>query len=77
MAYRPPHLACLMTETQQRALDFVIEYTSEHGVAPTFQEVADHFNVKRNVAHSWLTQCRKKGFIEWDRWGKRSMKVTL
>jgi len=64
--------------TKQRALaDFIESHRRQHGSAPTYQEIADHFGFRSvNAVTNHLRLLRQKGCLESDSGKARSLRVT-
>lgn len=54
----------MLTKQQRRALDFIAAEYQEKGVAPSFQEVADHLGVKsKSGVHRIIHALKDRGFL--------------
>ena len=59
-----------ITKKQKQVLDFLDSYVSENGVAPTYEEIADHFGYRsKGTVHKHITNLEEKGYIrkDWNR----------
>ncbi len=53
-----------LTQRQKDVFDYMKEYISKNGYAPSVREVCDALNLKStSTAHAHLTQLEKKGYI--------------
>lgn len=56
-----------LTERQKLILDFIVSYRTDKGYAPSFREIATHFNIaSTNGVKRHLDALNKKGFITMD-----------
>lgn len=54
-----------LTKRQREILDYLGSYASEHGYAPSFEEIAEHFNYNSlATVHEHLTNLERKGYIK-------------
>ena len=54
-----------LTRRQRQILDFLNSYTAENGYAPSFEEIAEHFNYNSlATVHEHLTNIERKGYIK-------------
>jgi repressor LexA len=54
-----------LTRRQRQILDYLNSYTSENGYAPSFEEIAEHFNYNSlATVHEHLTNIERKGYIK-------------
>lgn len=54
-----------LTRRQRQILDYLNSYSSEHGYAPSFEEIAEHFNYNSlATVHEHLTNIERKGYIK-------------
>lgn len=53
-----------ITDKQKRILDFLREYTKNHGYPPTVREIGGHFQFLWAAARVHLKALEKKGFIK-------------
>ena len=54
-----------LTKRQREILSFLQEYASDHGYAPSFEEIAKHFNYNSlATVHEHLTNLERKGYIK-------------
>jgi repressor LexA len=52
-----------LTHKQKRILEFLMEYTKNHGYPPTVREIGDHFQFFWAAARKHLQAVERKGFI--------------
>lgn len=53
-----------LTKRQKQVLDYVSEYISDHGYAPSFEEIAQHFGyTSLATVHEHLSNLERKGYI--------------
>jgi repressor LexA len=53
-----------LTKRQKQVLDYVTEYISDHGYAPSFEEIAQHFGyTSLATVHEHLSNLERKGYI--------------
>lgn len=53
-----------LTRRQKEILDFLHDYLHEHGYAPSFEEIAEHFGyASLATVHEHLENLRQKGYI--------------
>jgi repressor LexA len=72
MARKPSYL----TETQKAILEFVTDYQSRLGIAPTLREICEHFNYSSyGTAYKHLKLLAQKGFLRRDWNQKRGLEV--
>jgi repressor LexA len=53
-----------LTEKQRRILEFLKEYTKNHGYPPTVREIGGHFKFLWAAARGHLQALQRKGFIK-------------
>jgi repressor LexA len=54
-----------LTKRQREILDYLTSYGSEHGYAPSFEEIAEHFNYNSlATVHEHLSNLERKGYIK-------------
>jgi repressor LexA len=54
-----------LTKRQRQILDYLTNYGSEHGYAPSFEEIAEHFNYNSlATVHEHLSNLERKGYIK-------------
>ena len=53
-----------LTEKQKRILEFLMEYTKDHGYPPTVREIGAHFRFLWAAARGHLQALQRKGFIK-------------
>ncbi len=53
-----------LTKRQKQVLDYLTEYISDHGYAPSFEEIAQHFGyTSLATVHEHLSNLERKGYI--------------
>ncbi len=66
-----------LTKKQREILDFVTEFADEHGYAPSFEEIAEHFGLSSlATVHEHLENLRAKGYIRKGYNESRSIEVV-
>lgn len=66
-----------LTKKQERICRFVDRYWNQHGIAPTFSEIADELGLTdRSHARQSVGLIAKKGFLEMQAGIPRSLKLT-
>jgi len=66
-----------MTPKQLDCLHFIRDYTAEHGVAPTYDEIASALNLStRSRVHVVVSSLKAKGFVEYEPRQARSIRLT-
>jgi repressor LexA len=66
-----------LTKKQREILDFVTEFAEEHGYAPSFEEIAEHFGLSSlATVHEHLENLRAKGYIRKGYNESRSIEVV-
>lgn len=53
-----------LTRRQHQILEFLRAYTDEHGLAPTLEEIAEHFGVNKVTIFGHIGELERKGVIE-------------
>jgi repressor LexA len=62
---REPEEAMPLTRRQKQILDFLQFYILEHGFAPSFEEIAEHFDFRSlATVHEHLSNLERKGYIQ-------------
>jgi len=65
-----------LTPKQKKLLDFMIEYTRDHGYAPSQSEVAKHFKFKSlGTVQNYLVRLERQGLLKKDWNAKRGIEV--
>ncbi|RMH63974.1 MAG: transcriptional repressor LexA [Calditrichaeota bacterium] len=65
-----------LTDRQKEILTLIADYMSEKGYAPTYQELADHLNIKSKYAIlKHIDSLVKKGYLEKDS-SARTIRIT-
>lgn len=66
----------MLTLRQKRVLDFIKAKVSAGGIAPSFQEIADHMGVKsKSAIYNALAILEHKGFVRRLRGRARAIEV--
>jgi repressor LexA len=66
-----------LTERQRDILNFIREFQSEHGMAPTHREICDHFGFSSyGTVYKHLSLLEKKGLIRRDWNQKRGVELV-
>jgi len=66
-----------LTAKQQALADFIEAHRREHGSAPTFQEIADHFQFRSiNAVTGHVRLLRQKGYLQSESGKTRSLRVV-
>jgi repressor LexA len=67
-----------LTKRQKQLLDYVDQYISEHGYAPTLQETGDYFGLSSlATVHKHLHNLETKGYIKRKHNHSRALEMTL
>jgi len=53
-----------LTRRQRQILDFLLEYGRANSIAPTLEEIAQHFGVTKITIFGHVRELERKGFIE-------------
>jgi repressor LexA len=65
-----------LTAKQRALADFIESHRRQHGSAPTYQEIADHFRFRSvNAVTSHIRLLRQKGYLASDSGKTRSLRV--
>lgn len=65
-----------MTKRQQEIYDVIVVYTREHGVSPSYRDVAATIGVSTSVIHKQIDYISRKGYIQKEPYEKRSFRIT-
>lgn len=66
----------MLTPKQKNVLEFLQRFIQENGYSPSYQEIADAFNLSsRSTAQKYVERLRDAGFLETDANAKRSVSV--
>ena len=66
-----------LTAKQRALADFIESHRQQHGSAPTYQEIADHFGFRSvNAVTGHIRLLRQKGCLASDAGKARSLRVT-
>ena len=52
-----------LTKRQRQIVDFLREYTSEHGISPTLEEIAGQFGVNKVTIFGHVAELERKGVL--------------
>ncbi len=64
-----------LTDKQKLILDFLMEYTKNHGYPPTVREIGNHFRFLWTAARGHLQALERKGFIRINPSKSRSIEI--
>jgi repressor LexA len=54
-----------LSSKQERVLEFLVNFNTDHGFPPTIRELCQHFGFKSlNTAHFHLRSLERKGYIQ-------------
>ena len=53
-----------LTRRQRQILDFFAQYTREHGISPTLEEVAQNFGLNKVTIFGHVAELERKGVLE-------------
>ncbi|MCF7804097.1 MAG: transcriptional repressor LexA [Candidatus Marinimicrobia bacterium] len=59
-----------ITKKQKQVLEFIASYIEAQGIAPTYEEIADHFGYRsKGTVHKHITNLEEKGYLkkDWNR----------
>lgn len=66
-----------LTPKQKRFLDFITDYTKQHGCNPSQTEIARHFNLSSlGTVQTYIKTLEQKGFISREQNAVRGLKIT-
>jgi repressor LexA len=66
----------MLTPKQKNVLEFLQRFIQENGYSPSYQEIADAFNLSsRSTAQKYVERLRDAGFLETDANSKRSVSL--
>jgi repressor LexA len=66
-----------LTAKQRALADFIESHRRQHGSAPTYREIADHFHFRSvNTVTGHIRLLRRKGYLESDSGKTRSLRIT-
>lgn len=56
----------MISPKQKRIYDFIVSYSQEHGIAPSLEEIADHFDFLQypSSAHYHVKKLQDEGYLE-------------
>jgi repressor LexA len=67
-----------LTKRQKQLVDFLENYITEHGYAPTLSEVGQYFGLSSlATVHKHLHNLEKKGYIKRDHKHSRALEITI
>lgn len=67
----------LLTKRQKEILDFIHEFTGEYGYAPSYREIAAHFNLSSSATiHEHVQSLKTKGYLDFEDGTPRSLEVV-
>ena len=64
-----------LTPKQKEVLQFICDFSDEHGFPPTVREVGDHFQMASSSALDHLRALEKKGYIRRSPFRSRCLEV--
>jgi repressor LexA len=54
-----------LTKRQRQILDYITDFLSQHGYAPSLREIGEHFNLNSPATvHAHIENLKKKGFLK-------------
>ncbi len=54
-----------LTKKQKEVYDFIVDYSDEHGMAPSLDEIREEFNLASvSTSHYYIERLKKGGFLE-------------
>ena len=65
----------VLTEKQQKILDYIHEYTSLNACPPTIREIASHFDISLKAIQDHIAALRKKGYIAHSEKKSRTLRI--
>jgi repressor LexA len=66
-----------LTRRQRQILDFYFEYSSEHSISPTLEEVAQHFDLNKVTVFGHVAELERKGALRREQKGiSRGLRVV-
>lgn len=66
-----------LTIPQQRVFTFIVKYKENHGKSPAIHEISEGIGlIAKSAAHRHLVKLREKGFIDWDDYEVRSIRIV-
>jgi len=66
-----------MTKRQREVLEFIDNYSKDHGFQPTIRELADGLGISTtNGVACHLKPLRKRGFVNWVDGQSRTLHIT-
>lgn len=66
-----------LSKRQREILDFITEFMSEYGYAPSLREIGDHFDLSSPATiHEHINNLKKKGFLKGDYNSARSIELV-
>lgn len=66
-----------LTRRQKEILDYLQDYLTTHGYAPSFEEIAEQFSFRSlATVHEHLTNLERKGYIQRSHNESRSIQIT-
>jgi repressor LexA len=66
----------MLTPKQKNVLEFLQRFIQENGYSPSYQEIADAFNLSsRSTAQKYVERLRDAGFLDMDANSKRGVSV--
>ncbi len=69
-------MSSFLTERQKAILDFILEFRSRNGIAPTHREICEHFGFSSyGTAYKHLKLLAEKGYLRRDRHQRRGLEL--
>lgn len=65
-----------LTPQQRRVLRYIMDFTTLHGMAPSYPEIAAAFGFATETAINYVEKIQSKGFIERTHGRHRSIRVV-
>ncbi len=66
-----------VTPAERRVLNFIVDYTTEHGYAPTFRDICDGLGYSStNAAVCFLRQLERRGVLTWTPGLARTIRIV-
>lgn len=66
----------LLTKRQKEILDFIQDFTGEHGYAPSYREIGKNFDLNSSATiHQHIQVLKEKGYLESESGAPRTLEV--
>ena len=66
-----------MTRRQAQVLSFILRYSRQRGIAPSFEEIASHFGISSPSVNGMIKTLERKGFISRVAGAARTLRVEV